>query len=67
MVERLASGKYDQLHHFVAAGVWDSGPLEAALLVQADCLVGARTLRAIAEKMNPFAGSPRRVMRRPEF
>ncbi len=23
---------YDQLHHFVAAGVWDSAPLETALL-----------------------------------
>ena len=31
---------YDQLHHFVAAGVWDSGPLEAALLKKADGLVG---------------------------
>ena len=31
---------YDQLHHFVAAGVWDSGPLEAALLKKADALVG---------------------------
>jgi len=31
---------YDQLHHFVAAGVWDSVPLEAALLKEADRLVG---------------------------
>ena len=31
---------YDQLHHFVAAGVWDSAPLEAALLKKADGLVG---------------------------
>ena len=31
---------YDQLHHFVAAGVWDSAPLEAALLKEADGLVG---------------------------
>jgi SRSO17 transposase len=31
---------YDQLHHFVAAGVWDSAPLEAALLKEADRLVG---------------------------
>jgi hypothetical protein len=28
MAERLAPGDYDQLHHFVAAGVWDAGPLE---------------------------------------
>ena len=29
MAERLAPGDYDQLHHFVAAGVWDAAPLEA--------------------------------------
>jgi SRSO17 transposase len=31
---------YDQLHHFVADGVWDSAPLEAVLLKEADRLVG---------------------------
>jgi SRSO17 transposase len=36
----LRRGDYDQLHHFVAAGVWDAAPLEAELLVQADRLVG---------------------------
>ena len=40
MAERLAPGEYDQLHHFVAAGVWDAAPLAAELLVQADRLVG---------------------------
>jgi len=40
MAERLAPGDYDQLHHFVAAGVWDAAPLETELLVQADRLVG---------------------------
>src|SRR6266481_1027100 len=40
MAERLAPGDYDQLHHFVAAGVWDAAPLETELLVQADKLVG---------------------------
>jgi SRSO17 transposase len=25
MAERLALGEYDQLHHFIAAGVWDAG------------------------------------------
>jgi SRSO17 transposase len=40
MAERLAPGDYDQLHHFVAAGVWDASPLETELLVQADRLVG---------------------------
>jgi len=40
MAERLAPGDYDQLHHFIAAGVWDASPLEAELLDQADRLVG---------------------------
>src|SRR5215831_2737935 len=42
MAERLAPGDYDQLHHFVAAGVWDAAPLETELLIQADRLVGGR-------------------------
>ena len=29
MAERVVPGGYDQLHHFVAAGVWDAAPLEA--------------------------------------
>src|SRR5471032_898540 len=40
MAARAAEVGYDQLHHFVAAGVWDSAPLEAALLREADRLVG---------------------------
>jgi len=40
MAAREAEVGYDQLHHFVAAGVWDSGPLEAVLLKEADRLVG---------------------------
>src|ERR1700693_2343500 len=40
MAERLALGEYDQLHHFIAAGVWDASPVETELLVQADRLVG---------------------------
>jgi SRSO17 transposase len=40
MAERLAPGDYDQLHHFVADGVWDAAPLETELLIQADQLVG---------------------------
>ena len=42
MAERLAPGEYDQLHHFVSAGVWDAVPLEVELLIQADRLVGGR-------------------------
>ena len=37
---RLAPTDYDQLHHFIAVGPWDDGPLEAELLAQADRLVG---------------------------
>ena len=40
MAERLALGEYDQLHHFIAAGVWDAAPVETELLVQANRLVG---------------------------
>src|ERR1700722_7693555 len=40
MAARASGVGYDQLHHFVAAGVWDSAPLEAALLKEADRLVG---------------------------
>ena len=40
MAERLAPSDYDQLHHFIAAGVWDAAPLEMELLVQANHLVG---------------------------
>ena len=40
MAERVALGDYDQLHHFIAAGAWDAGPVETELLVQADKLVG---------------------------
>lgn len=40
MAARVGEVGYDQLHHFVAAGVWDSGPREAALVKEADRLVG---------------------------
>ena len=40
MAARAGDIGYDQLHHFVAAGVWDSVPLEVALLKEADRLVG---------------------------
>jgi SRSO17 transposase len=31
---------YDQLHHFVGAGVWDAAPLELELARQADAMLG---------------------------
>jgi SRSO17 transposase len=40
MAKQLVFADYDQLHHFIAAGVWDAAPLETELLVQADKLVG---------------------------
>src|ERR1700719_5126545 len=43
MAARASGVGYDQLHHFVATGVWDSAPLEAALLKEADSLVGDET------------------------
>lgn len=40
MAARAGEASYDQLHHFISAGLWDSAPLEAALLKEADRLVG---------------------------
>jgi len=40
MAARDGEFGYDRLHHFVAEGVWDSAPLEAVLLKEADRLVG---------------------------
>ena len=40
MAARAGNVSYDQLHHFVASGVWDTAPLEAVLLAEADRMVG---------------------------
>lgn len=40
----------DRLHHFVAAGAWDAEPLEAALLTQADRLVGGEDAFLVVDK-----------------
>lgn len=40
MAARDGGVSYDQLHHFIGSGVWDAAPLEAALLAEADKLVG---------------------------
>ena len=42
MAARDEAVSYDQLHHFIAAGVWDSTPLAETLLHEADRLVGGR-------------------------
>ena len=61
MAERLAPGDYDQLHHFVAAGVWDAAPLEKELLVQADKLVGGSdAVLVIDDTAVPKKGKPLR-------
>lgn len=39
MAARTGDVSYDQLYHFVASGVWDAAPLEAALLAEADAQV----------------------------
>ncbi len=57
MAARLAPGDYDQLHHFVAAGVWDPAPLEAELLAKADGLVGgSNAVLAIDDTALPKKG-----------
>jgi SRSO17 transposase len=40
MAARNTDVTYDQLHHFIASGVWATAPLEAALLAEADKMVG---------------------------
>lgn len=40
MAARADALRYDRLHHFIGAGVWDNAPLEATLWRQADALVG---------------------------
>ena len=40
MAARNGEVGYDQLHHFIASGVWDAAPLEKALLAEADKMVG---------------------------
>ncbi|MER9178663.1 IS701 family transposase, partial [Mesorhizobium sp. M0955] len=40
MAARHAGVNYDQLHHFIASGVWDAAPLEKVLLAEADRQVG---------------------------
>jgi SRSO17 transposase len=41
MASRWAPGDYDQLHHFIASGVWDEALLEEELSIQADKLIGS--------------------------
>ena len=71
MAKRLALGACDQLHHFIAAGVWDAMPVETELLVQADKLVGPpgrdsrlmRTARALVATLGAADKSQRKRAR----
>ena len=40
MAARDGGVGYDQLHHFIASGAWDTAPLEKTLLAEADRMVG---------------------------
>ena len=40
LAARTDDAAYDQLHHFIASGTWDTAPLERRLLVEANQLVG---------------------------
>jgi SRSO17 transposase len=40
MAARDGEVGYDQLHHFIASGVWDAAPLDKALVTEADRMVG---------------------------
>ena len=58
MAARDGEFGYDQLHHFVAEGVWDSTPLETVLLKEADRLVGNEAgFLVIADTSLPKKGS----------
>src|SRR5712692_5054673 len=62
MAERLAQGDYDQLHHFVSAGVWDAAPLETELIIQADRLVGGGDRRYRGSEEGNALGRCRRAI-----
>ena len=40
MASRDSGVSYDRLHHFIGNGVWNAAPLEAALLAEANKMVG---------------------------
>ena len=40
LAARTEDADYDQLHHFIASGIWDPAPLEGRLQAEANRLVG---------------------------
>src|SRR5271154_824748 len=57
MAARLSPGDYDQLHHFIADGVWDAAPLESELLIQADRLVGGKDAVLVIDDTAQYASA----------
>jgi SRSO17 transposase len=58
MASRWAPGDYDQLHHFIASGVWDEALLEEELAIQADKLIGgANAVLVVDDTALPKKGS----------
>jgi hypothetical protein len=56
---------YDQLHHFIADGVWDAAPLEKVLLAEADRMVGGAAAWLIVDDTAlPKKASARSASRR---
>lgn len=57
MAARLMPDHYDRLHHFISDGVWDAGPLEEELAIQADQMVGgAAALLVVDDTALPKKG-----------
>src|SRR6202030_4830828 len=58
MAARLAPGDYDQLHHFIASGVWDEAPLQEELAIQADKRIGGpNTVLVVDDTALPKKGT----------
>ena len=54
----MAPGDDDQLHHFIASGVWSEAPLEEELAIQADKLIGgANAVLVVDDTALPKKGS----------
>jgi hypothetical protein len=56
MAARVAPGDVQQLHHFVSASPWATGPLEAELVRAADKLVRARRVHTVDPCNKVFGG-----------
>jgi SRSO17 transposase len=46
---RVAPSELQQLHHFVSASAWETGPVEEVLLAKADALVGGQDAHLIVD------------------